>query len=236
MGLTKIDQVIRQLCRETGEPDFKNYDTILSHVRGALVDLNLYILPSVKTFTLKADYLGNIAWPCSVTKPILVSLIRNGRKCALDVDNSVATGTGCDCSTVSEAEGYIDSYIASEEIGTDIFYRDGNGFPIYGGGFRKINLCSHDYENRFTHIKCRIRKGDTFEFTCVTDGISEGVTHIPSEAELPIGEFVFWKYYRRSDKGLSDRARENYKQETYRLHRLLTDNTIEDWIRAIVRI
>jgi len=235
MAVVPIDQKVRQLCRETGEPDYKNYDTILSHIRGALIDLNLYVIPSVKTFTMEADHLGNLKWPCSCVRPLIISLIRNGKSCNLHVDSGVASSNGCGCRNISDAENLIDSYVLGNEFGTDIFYLNEFGVKRYGMGFNDLNVVNHDQENRLSHLRCKVMKGDKFEFTCITDGVSDGVTHIPVEAEVAIDEWVFWKYYRRSNLGISDRGRERYQQEFMRLRKFYNDTTIEDWIRAVVK-
>lgn len=234
-ALTPIDQVIRQLCRDTGEPDYKNYDTILSHVRGAIVDLNLYVIPSVKTATLKADHLGNLEWPCDCVKPILVGIIRNNKVCTLSVDSGIAKQGDCGCANISEVESHINNITAGKENGTDVYFYDGHEVKGYGSGYDKLDVCVHDKDRRLTHVKTRILKSDKFQLTYVSDGISDGVTHVPVETETAIGEWVFWKYYRRSSVGLSDRGRERYKEEFTRLRKFYNDETLDDWIRAIVR-
>lgn len=233
-ALTPIDQVIRQLCRETGEPDFKNYDTILSHVRGALVDLQLYVLPSVKTVEMKANQLRNIAWPCDCVKPLLIGIKRNNSICNISVDSGISSVQDCGCSSMQDVEADINAVSSGPDYGQPYSY-DGAKLEGYGTGYDSIKACTHDKELRITNIKFQIQKNDSFQFTYISDGISGGVTHVPVEAETPIGEWVFWKYYRRTNPGLSDRGRINYKEESTRLRKLYNDQTLDDWIKAIVR-
>lgn len=231
--MTPIDMKIREWCRATGEPDFKNYDTILGHVRTGLIDLNLYTFPGVKTVTVCANTLKNIDWPCGTVKVLLVTLIRNGKECNLFVDSGIAKSDSCGCNSFSEADAELDRVFNEQDYGTDVFYYDADNAKVYGPGIYKT--VSIDSENRLIHINCKIYKNDKFKVTYITDGVSEGVTHIHPEAETVLEEWVFWKYFKRSDKGLSDRSRENYKQEQYRLKRFYQDLTIDDWIKAVVR-
>lgn len=230
-ALTPIDQVIRQLCRETGEPDFKNYDTVLSHVRGAIIDLNLYVIPSVKTKEVCVNKLSNIDWPKDCIKPVMIGLTRNGRTCNVSIDSGISSTVDCGCTSMTEVEENIERTIAGYD-GDPYMY---NGIEGYGQGYDSIKACTHDKENRITNLKFKLRGGDKIQFTYISDGIGEGVTHVPAEAETAIGEWVFWKYYRRTDKGASDRGRAQYKEEFTRLRKFYNDVTIEDWIRAIVR-
>lgn len=230
-ALTPIDQVIRQLCRETGEPDYKNYDTILSHVRGAIVDLNLFVLPSVKTQLVEVNSLNNIDWPEDCVKPILIGLSRNNKICNISVDSGVAPIKDCGCSSMTEVEASIQETL--DNGCGDAF--DYNGIEGYGSGFDSIKACTHDKENRLTNIKFKLLPGDKIQFTYVSDGISDGVTHVPVEAETAIGEWVFWKYYRRTSPALSDRGRMNYKEEFTRLRKFFNDEPLENWIRAVVK-
>lgn len=235
MATTTIDQKIRQLCRETGEPDFKNYDTILSHVRGALIDLQLYVMPCVTTEELKADHLKNLHWPCDCVKPLLVGLKRKGRICNVSVDSGISSASDGGCSSMGDVEADIQNTVSGGNTSMIGFYYDGVTLSGYGNGYDKVNAVTHDKERRITNIKFKTLPGDTFQFTFIDGGISKGVSHIPIEAESCIDEYVFWKYYRRTDRGLSDRSRENYKQEYYRLRKFYQDTTIEDWIRAVVK-
>lgn len=223
-ALTPIDQVIRQLCRETGEPDFKNYDTILSHVRGAIVDLNLYVIPTVKTIEVRLNKVKNIEWPDDCVKPVLIGLTRHGRTCNISIDSGISAQTNCGCSSMSEVESEIENTL-SQACGDPYSY---NGVEGYGTGFDSIKACTHDKENRITNLKFQLNPGDKILFTYISDGISDGVSHVPVEAETAIGEWVFWKYYRRIQPTLSDRARINYKEEFTRLRKFFNDETLED--------
>jgi len=230
-ALTPIDQVIRQLCRETGEPDYKNYDTILSHVRGALVDLQLYVLPSVKTTMVKLNRLNNIEWPADCVKPVLIGLVRNGRTCNISVDSGVSPALDCGCGSMTEVEKNIQETVQNTDVDPYLYY----GIEVYGQGYDSIRACTHDKENRITNLKFKLLASDQVQFTYISDGISGGVSHVPVEAETAISEWVFWKYYRVSKPSLSDRGRINYKEEFTRLRKFFNDETLEDWIKAIRR-
>lgn len=234
MATTPIDQKIRQLCRETGEPDFKNYDTILGHVRGALIELQLYVMPCVTTVEIKANHLKNLPWPCDCVKPLLIGLKRGGKICNVSVDSGISSADDCGCGNISDVESDIQNTISGSSTSIPQFSYDGLSLSGYGRGYDKVNAVTHDKERRITNVKFKTLPGDTFQFTFIDGGISKGVSHIPIEAESCIDEYVFWKYFRRTDKGLSDRSRENYKQEYYRLRKFYQDATIEDWIRAVV--
>lgn len=230
-ALTPIDQVIRQLCFETGEPDAKNYDLILSHVRGAIIDLKLYVIPSVKTVVCKVNGLSNIDWPKDCVKPVVVGLSRGSKICNISIDSGIAPASNCGCSSMTEVEQNINETLQNSDVDPYLY----NGIEGYGQGYDSIRACTHDKENRITNVKFKLLPGDKIQFTYISDGIGTGVTHVPAEAETAIGEWVFWKYYRRTYPSLSDRGRQNYKEEFTRLRKFYNDVTIDQWIKAIVK-
>ncbi len=233
MAATKIDQVIRQLCRETGEPDYKNYDTILGHVRGALVDLNLFTFPNMKTVEITANNIKNLVWPADCVKPVIIGVKRRNKICNISVDSGVSFAGTSPCGSITEVELDIENTI-NNECGQCYLY-DGGILVGYGFGYDHIKACTNDFENRFTNIKFKILSGDVFQFTYISDGIGAGVSHVPIEAETCIGEWVMWKYFRTTKIGVSNTARENYKQESYRLKKFYNDQSIEAWIKAVIK-
>lgn len=234
MAATKIDMLIRQLCRETGEPDYRNYDTILSHVRGALVDLNLFVFPNLKTVELTANNLKNLHWPSDCIKPVLVGLRRKNKICNISVDSGISPSIKNDvCGCITDIEDDINNILTDE---CEEHYRYDGGLLIgYGYGYDHLKACTHNYQYRLSNIKFKIWPNDTFQFTYISDGIGEGVSHVPVEAETAIREWVFWNYYRVSRPGISATARQNYKEESYRLGRFYKDQTLEDWVKAVVK-
>lgn len=232
-ALTPIDQVIRTLCRATGEPDFKNYDTIGTHVRGAMVDLNIYVLPSVKSVEMCADQLGNLKWPKDCVKPLMVGVRYKGRDIRnVSIDSIISPASDGGFGSISEVEE--DIYNAPGN-GEACFSHDGASLQGYGCGYDRLKIATHSKDDRSTNLKFKIRQGTTFLFTYIADGISCGITHIPVEAEVAVEEWVFWKYYKRTDKGLSRESKQNYRDEHVRLRKFYQDQSLEDWIIAIVR-
>lgn len=190
MALTAIDQIIRELCIETGEPDFKNYDKILSHVRRAMAELAIYVFPQSKTVKVSINNKNAIQWELDCIKPIRVLIKRKDSICTLSNDD----GDYCSCS--------------GSDKGT----------------------VKHDKENRLSYISYKFDKGDEVLFEYIADGIFDGVEFIPVEYEPAVREYVFWQYYRRYDRTLSDRAKQNYREEFVRLRKLYSSLTKEEWI------
>lgn len=230
MALIKVDQIVRELCRITGEPDFRNYDTILSHVVNAVRELQIYAIPSVKTVTLKATSLKSLKWPSDCVKPLIVGVKRNGRTCNLSFDNSVHTG-GCTPCSVSEAELEV-NYILDGYNGLILKLGEYEGF---GSGYDSIGLVKHNKDKRESYIICRTRKDDTFPFSYISDGVEDGIEEVPGECVITIQQFVLWMYYLIAKPTISDRARIMYEREFIKLRKLYQDNGIEEWIKAVKR-
>ena len=221
MALTPIDQVVRTLCRATGEPNYKNYDTILTHVRGAIIDLGLYAMPNIKTVYVKVNQLRNIIWPKDCVRPIQIDLERNGKTCPISICDDINPIPDCGCSCESDIDDKLNN-----------FFCDNSN---YNKGYDSANACVHDKETRSTHLKYKPKSGDKFIFIYNSDGITEGVDFIPVEAEQAIEEYVFWKYYRRTNLGLSDRGREQYKEEHTRLRGFYSERSPEEWVYALLK-
>jgi hypothetical protein len=113
MALTPVDLIIKELCRETGEPEYRNYDSFVGHVIRCFSQLNIAAIQIVKTVYLKPNSYNALSWPEDCAKPLLVGLCRNGKVINIDVDESILPQrtAGESCNTVAEADAYIDSLL-----------------------------------------------------------------------------------------------------------------------------
>lgn len=232
MALIDFDQAVRQLCIETGNPDFRNYDTILSYAVLAVQELHLHAgMPALKTKEITPNGIKAIGWPADCIKPLAVGLHRNGKTCNLSMDRSLHDGD-CGCSSVSEAEADIEAVLNSP----DTSFLGLGDYRGYGKGYDKLGLVKHDKVKRVSYITSRLQKKDVIKFSYMSSGIDEGVESVPSEAMIAIREFVFWNFYRVKSPTISDRARNMYEREFIKLSRFNNDtDSIEDWIDAIRR-
>lgn len=219
-ALTPIDQVIRTLCLKMGDHDFRKYDSVALDVRGCINNLKIYTIPSVTTKPVKVNKVGNIQWPDSCITPLLIEVQRGECKCPVYIDRNVKSFNDtqkCDC-PLTEAEQIIDDALC--------------GRSECDHGFGK-NVCSHNKEGRYSNLRYRLAKTDQVWFTFVSDGIGDGLTHVPVEAEMCVEEYVFWKQYRLSDKGVSGTAKVNYDQQFTALNKFYTNQSLEEWIAAM---
>lgn len=229
MALTKVDQVVREICREVGDFDYRHYDIILGHAIRGFSELQLYAIPSVRIKYYKCNDLKVIKWPNDCIKPLVVGLQRDGKVCNLSIDRSLQPEVS-ECCSISEAEADITNELAH---GTNIL-----GFGEYsavGKGYDKIGLVQHDKDRRQSVIVCRVKKKDKFVFVYISDGISDGLDEVPNECIPTIREYIYYEYYRIKAPTISDRARLTYEKEFTKLRRFYKDNTIEEWIEAIIK-
>lgn len=234
MALTPVDLIIKELCRETGEPEYRNYDAFVGHIRRGYGQINIAAIQVVKYAYIPLNAYNAINWPCDCIKPVMVGLRRNGYVVSLSVDNSIIpAGTYSTATNVTEAEAEI-ALIASGlyEPGYQ-FDVNGNG-ELYGlgPGYNTVGYVSHDKSARQSHIKGTYLEDDEFLLVYLSDGISEGLDYIPVEAENALRAFAFSEYYRIKNPGISASERQKFKEEVTFLRNLYQSANAEDWAQA----
>lgn len=203
-ALTALDFVIRQACIEAGDKQFKNYDDSVMYARNAIIDLGIYVFPSVAKEQVGINTLGNINWPDDCIIPIDLKLIRDGKHYRFNQGQAFDTSETCGCDGLSKEIPICDGFI------------------------------THNKDNRTTHISFTPKKGDKYFLVYNSSKSSEGVDFVPVEAEMAIIEFCLWKLLRRKEKGTSRDSRIQYEREAYRLRALYQERTLEDWIDAVI--
>ena len=239
MALIRLDQVVKELCRECGEPDYRNYNALLSHVRRGYMGLNLSNMPSTRWVNLMLNNLNAIEWPEDCIKPIIVGLCRGGRIVNLDVDPYLCLPNYCTCKTLSEAQKEVDEFalgVAGSPYGYYYYntYDSGIG-ELYGvgGGYNSLGYIKHDKENRMTYVQGPYAEGDTFVLYYKCDVNILGLVAIPVEVERAVREYAFYEYYRVKAPTLSDRAWERYKAMVTELNKFNQARTESEWISAL---
>jgi hypothetical protein len=232
MAFIKLDTIIRQLCRTTGEPEYRNYDTILEHVVACCRQLNLLAIPFITTEELKSNRYNAVDWPMDCIKPLMLGQIRGDRLVTLTLDESIVSGKlQKDFKTVTEVERNINEILNGQITPqTGLAFTANGEMYGYGNGFNYLGYVSHDKKARQSYIKAtQIKEGDSFIMTYKSDGVSCGLESVPAEAELCIKAFALQEYYAIKSPGISQQQRQRYKEEFSALTKLNMAYTADDW-------
>jgi hypothetical protein len=232
MAFIKLDTIIRQLCRATGEPEYRNYDTILEHVVACCRQLNLLAIPVVAVAELKSNSYNAVNWPLDCVKPLSLGQMRGDRLVTLSLDESMVSGNLAQpYATISEAEQQVNNILNGHFTPETGLASTVNGEMYgYGNGFNYLGYVSHDKKARQSYIKATtIKEGDKFIMSYKSDGVSCGLECVPSEAELCIKAFALEQYYTIKNPGIASQQRQRYKEEFSALTKLNMAYTADDW-------
>jgi hypothetical protein len=249
MSVVATEQIVIELCKETGEPGFQNNATIWGCIFDAIRDLSLHSMPCWSvTQGLTLNSYNALCWPDSCIKPIMTFLTRSvthddgtveKRSFALSVDDNLL-GTVNKTNTAGNPDDVLWKFFSS-----DFFYavapyayqswNFGLG-EIYGlpSDAFKLGVVTHDPSRRQSFVNgCRLESTDTFGIFGKSDGLSSCPEWVPSQAKEAIEYFALAKYYRTRSPQLGAINRENYKQEMYRLSAWEADEGVSAWIDAM---
>jgi hypothetical protein len=248
MSVVATEQIMLELCKETGEPGFQNQQTVWGCIFDAIRDLSLHAMPCWGvTEGLTTDSRNAICWPSSCVKPLMTFLTRthtaqdgtlHKRSFALAVDDSLL-GTINKTTPTSNSNADNDIW---EFFRTDLFYavspytswNFGLG-EVYGmpSGYWKTGVVTYDPPRRQSFINgCTIQSTDTFGCFYSSDGLSECPEYVPSQCKEAIEFFALAKYYRTRNPQLGELNRKNYKEEFHRLSSFESDEGITAWLDA----
>jgi len=236
--MVATEQIVIELCKETGEPGLSNNQTLWGCVFDAIRDLSLHAMPCWGTIEgLTANNLNAICWPKACVKPLMTFVTRNGRSFALSVDDSLL-------GTINKTNfnGTADQALW-EFYRTDLFYavapyvswNFGLG-EIYGlpSDAFKTGIVTYDQPNRRSFINgVSVKSSDTYGMFFSSDGLSVCPEWVPSQCKEAIEFFSLAKYYRTRNPNLGELNRKNYKEEFHRLSSYEIDEGLTAWIDAM---
>ncbi len=242
MALIAFEQLVIELCKETGEPGFLNSQAITGCLLDGVRDLSLHAMPSfdlIEGLTVN-DYHA-ICWPSQCVKPLMTFITRNGRSYALDVNDDILSGIqNVDiperCSCLGDADRDIQDFFRIDDFS---LYRNMWTFGLgevygYGSGYHYLGMVTHDATRRQSFIKgCSIQSTDTFGFFAKTDGLSQAPMFVPAQCKEALEYFALAKYYRTRNPQLGELNKKNYKEEFRRLQTFENDNGEDAYIDAI---
>lgn len=237
MGVVATEQIVIELCKETGEPGLQNNQTIWGAVFDAIRDLSLHAMPCWGVTTgLTANNVNAICWPSACVKPLMTFLTRNGRSFALAVDDSLL-GTVNKTTATSTPDDALWEFFRTDLFFAIAPYESWNfGLgEVYGlaSDTFKTGVVTIDPSRRQSFVNgCTLLSTDTLGMFYKSDGLSETPEWVPSQAKEAIEYFALAKYYRTRNPNLGAINRENYKQETYRLSAWESDEGITAWLDA----
>jgi len=244
-----LDRVVRDVCLEMGDVDYKLYTAVLRAVVLGYKDLHINVIPylselSVKTGEYPIDSARSVTLPDDFIYPVKVGLCVGGRIAVLHLDNSLCLdrnpANNCPCSTAEEAVSQIESICCGGSVYGDCYtFHDGLGERYgYGGTYSGYGFYKYDKTaNRISfNSDFAIPSDATLIVEFKSDGISDGLKYIPTEAELAVREFALSRMY--MTKNLPSQARycrKRYEVEYARLKKLYGNETIDSWRQMLLR-
>lgn len=240
MGFITVEQFTKELARLTGEPEFRNYNSIIGHLRRGYAQINMTSMPTLRTELISIDNKHCVQWPDDCIRPLMVGVKRENCNYIINLalDSSIYLGPyGC-CNNVDEADCDIASFNGVSDIG--FWYwnvYDGNWVvgELYGmgQGYDCVGYVQHDKQNRLSYIKGRLSTTDKIAFSYKSSGVGCGLDIIPTEVEEALRQYIISAYYQISKPAISDRARQRYTQELTLLRKFNLDQSEEDWTQAL---
>lgn len=246
MGVVATEQIMIELCKETGEPGFQNQQTLYGCIFDAIRDLMIHTLPCWGvTEGLTASTTNSICWPSACVKPLMTFVTRtctaqdgatSKRSFALAVDDSLL-GT----INKSNYTGTPDQALW-EFFRTDLFYAVtpytswnfglGEVYGLPSDAF-KTGVVTHDPPRRQSFINgVSVKSNDTYGIFYSSDGLSECPEWVPSQAKEAIERFALAKYYRVRNPSLGELMFTRYQQEMWRLSSYESDEGVTAWLDA----
>lgn len=240
------EQIVIELCKETGEPGLTNNQTIYGCVFDAIRDLSLHAMPCWGvTEGLTANNMNAICWPKACIKPLMTFVTRTKtqddgtllkRSFALAVSDSLL-GTINKMPMDANPDNNLWEFFRSDFFYAYYPYPSWNfglgeiyGLPI---DYFKTGIVTYDPPRRQSFINgCSLQSTDTFGMFYKSDGMCEPPEFVPSECKEAIEYFALAKYYRTRNPQLGELNKKNYKEEFYRLQSFLSDEGITAWIDA----
>lgn len=237
MSVVSIEQIIIELCKETGEPGLTNSQTLWGNILDGIRDMAIFNMPTWETKKdLKLNSYNAFEWPCGCVKPLITYMMRNGRALALDVDDNILRTVDTKVTDFTTANTEIqDFFRIGDYAGYYGTYSWGLGEVYgYGGGYRHIGLVTHDPKRRQSFIKgCNLLTTDTFGLLYKSDGVDGTVEYVPSICKEPLENFALYKYYRVRNPSLSAIFFDKYTQFCYRLSKFNNDSSDREWGDAV---
>lgn len=247
MGVVATEQIVIELCKETGEPGLTNNQTVWGCVFDAIRDLSLHAMPCWGvTEGLALNSYNAMCWPSACVKPLMTFITRthtaqdgtfHKRSFALAVDDSLL-------GTINKTpqSGVSCNESLWEFFRTDLFYavapytqwNFGLG-EVYGipSGYWKDGVVTYDPPRRQSFINgCKVNSSDTFGMFFSSDGLSECPEWVPSQCKEAIERFALAKYFRTRNPQLGEMNFAWYQKEMYRLSSYESDEGITAWIDA----
>lgn len=235
MALTPVDMIIKELCKKTGEPEFRNYDDFIGPIRRGFSQLNIAAIQVVKYVYIPLNNYNALEWPCDCIQPIATGVTRNGRTAMLSIDDKIIPeGTYSSSSTITDCEKEIDSILSGEYVPDYLFEINENGelFGL-GPGFNQAGYVTHTKSTRQSHIKGRFNDDDNFLLVYLSDGISDGLDYVPVETEPALIDYCLYEYYQIRNPGLSGQMWQKFEMKDVPfLRKLYTAETVDSWAEA----
>lgn len=239
MGTVATDQVIKEMCRETGEPGLHNYTTLQGYMLDSIRELNMFSMPTWSTALLNITAFNTIDWPCDCVKPLLTVLFRKNKYYLLSVSNDIigsvipnelpeADDTQCNAEDLLSIDGYIEAYGWSIwNWGLGEVYAAETMLPPFG-------VVVEDKKNRQSYIKrCKLQTGDQIYLFFKSDGLGDCPEFIPAEVKEVTEFFILMKWYRRRNPSMFEMMDAKYKERLFRVERWWNDEGEDAWIRAM---
>jgi hypothetical protein len=235
MAYSELKKIAMASCAERGDSDFKTLSQTIRFCNDAVRDLILNTIPIVENVTVKSQILSlrdnkSVYMPPDFIYPLKVGICYNGRIAVIDYDPTLCLD-GCTdlitCEDEESAVSCVNGILNGQTTGNDFAfwntYRNGGYLgEVYGIG-GNVNAYGfykyHKKENLMTFRNVPIGCEIIVEYK--SDGVGEGVTLIPSEAEMAVRYYVKRMFAEQKEQlGISRQHDQMYQREVKNLERI----------------
>lgn len=225
--MVKLDEIVRDVCLQAGDTEYKLYDRMLSFVVRGVADMNVLIGTNVRSEYLDIDRKNyTVQLPDSCDFPTKVGIAHCGTIVLLYVDDSIPMpkDDACICNTSAEACSTIQGILYEGRVGnypmypfTNV-YQDGLNLGVmYGaaGGFNRFGYYRIDKPNHRIVLDPIIgyEEGTQIIIEWSDSGLRSSISKVPDNYREALISFALWKYLSMQSPGAAMAHQSEYMRQ-----------------------
>jgi hypothetical protein len=245
--MISIDNIVRDVCLEMGDDQYKLYYKYQTYVIRGLAELNIWVIPNIisKIMPINDNYTVDLM--DDVVKVFKVGIIVGNRVVTLGIDNSISLSfvDPCPCETFEQANEAINNMFGGECCGAgsgasagsnDVAFNNvyAGNVPIgvlYGtsAGFNYLGYYREDYENRRLIIDPNFDKirYPNLVIEQKVSGLGNSMALVRDELRETLIAFARWKSNVQTNPTLANLAKNDFIQERQKVIKIIQTYSLQ---------
>ena len=117
MAGVATEQIVLELCKETGEPGLLNNQTLWGALLDGIRDLSIFNIPSWYMTKVEPNQYNALDWPDGCVTPLMVCLRRNDRTLALSVSEGMINNVNfADAGTIVDVNTELTDFFRNDSF------------------------------------------------------------------------------------------------------------------------